>query len=105
MSDRKRQLPDILSEMVKEINLGPRRKPSSEQIREMHSKQGGKCALCGKSVELIPYQYEVDHKVPRSRGGGDELDNLQITHTRCNREKWNSVDPHKQLDYLDDKYQ
>ena len=104
MSDRKRQLRDILSKVEKEINPGPRSRPSSEQRSEMHRKQGGKCALCGKSVELIPFGYEVDHKIPHSRGGGDELDNLQITHIGCNRRKRNSVDPHDQLDYLDDKY-
>lgn len=31
---------------------------------------------------------EVDHIVPTSRGGAlYELDNLQLTHTKCNRKK------------------
>lgn len=31
---------------------------------------------------------EVDHIVPRSRGGSlYEIDNLQLTHSKCNRKK------------------
>lgn len=52
------------------------------------------CALCHKSIDLEitekfhPLSVEVDHIVPRSRGGSlYELDNLQLTHSRCNRQK------------------
>lgn len=31
--------------------------------------------------------WEVDHIVPRSQGGTDELDNLQVLCGRCHREK------------------
>ena len=35
-----------------------------------------------------PLSCEVDHKVPTSRGGAlYDLDNLQLTHSRCNRKK------------------
>ena len=105
MRDRKRQLEEILLQAEKEIKRESSGKYNLETIKKMHSNQGGKCPLCGKSVKLIRYQFEVDHKVPLSRGGGNELDNLQITHTGCNRDKGNSVDPYEQLDYLDDKYQ
>ena len=51
------------------------------------------CALCHKPIDLeapkfSPLSVEVDHIVPRSRGGAlYELDNLQLTHTQCNRKK------------------
>lgn len=51
------------------------------------------CALCGGPIDLqakmhTPLAVEVDHKVPRSRGGAlYELDNLQLTHHKCNRKK------------------
>lgn len=51
------------------------------------------CALCHKYIDVEakafePGAVEVDHIVPRSRGGSlYELDNLQLTHSKCNRQK------------------
>lgn len=51
------------------------------------------CAICHTPIDLeapafSPLAVEVDHIVPRARGGAlYELDNLQLTHSRCNRKK------------------
>lgn len=51
------------------------------------------CSICQTYIDLeaaafSPLAVEVDHIVPRSRGGSlYELDNLQLTHSRCNRQK------------------
>lgn len=51
------------------------------------------CAICHKPIDLdapknTPLAVEVDHIVPRSRGGSlYALENLQLTHHRCNRKK------------------
>lgn len=51
------------------------------------------CAICHKYIDLeapafSPLAVEVDHIVPRSRGGAlYELDNLQLSHSQCNRKK------------------
>ena len=51
------------------------------------------CAICHKYIDLeappfSPLAVEVDHIVPRARGGAlYELDNLQLTHSQCNRKK------------------
>lgn len=51
------------------------------------------CAICHTYIDLEAPAFsalavEVDHKVPRARGGSlYELDNLQLTHSRCNRKK------------------
>lgn len=51
------------------------------------------CAICHKPIDLdapafSPLAVEVDHIVPRSRGGQlYDLDNLQLTHSKCNRQK------------------
>jgi len=51
------------------------------------------CAICNKPIDLeaaknTPLAVEVDHIVPRSRGGAlYALENLQLTHHTCNRKK------------------
>jgi len=51
------------------------------------------CAICHKPIDLTapkntPLAVEVDHITPRSRGGAlYALENLQLTHHRCNRQK------------------
>lgn len=51
------------------------------------------CALCHRPIDLdapknTPFAVEVDHIVPRKRGGAlYALENLQLTHHRCNRKK------------------
>lgn len=51
------------------------------------------CAICHTPIDMeappfTPLSVEVDHIVPRSRGGAlYALENLQLTHTKCNRKK------------------
>jgi hypothetical protein len=48
-------------------------------------KFGGNCGICGKQIEGVTF--DIDHIVPRSRGGTDDPDNLRPTHAVCNRSK------------------
>lgn len=58
------------------------------------------CVLCHKFIDVtLPMKdpetgvwngmaVEVDHKIPRARGGPMyEMDNLQLSHSACNRKK------------------
>lgn len=51
------------------------------------------CAICQRAIDLeappfSPLAVEVDHKIPRARGGPlYALENLQLTHSSCNRKK------------------
>lgn len=58
------------------------------------------CAICHKYIDVQlpmtdpntglrnPLSVEIDHIVPRSRGGAlYDLDNLQLSHSKCNRKK------------------
>lgn len=54
------------------------------EVREyLLEKWGRKCAYCGR--ESIPLQ--VEHIVPKSRGGTDRVSNLTLSCARCNRDK------------------
>lgn len=48
------------------------------------ARDGYKCVICG---DADPEQLSVDHIVPRSKGGGDELDNLRTLCMPCNLRK------------------
>ncbi|MCP4031181.1 MAG: HNH endonuclease, partial [Herbaspirillum sp.] len=57
---------------------------SGYEIREhLLEKWGRKCAYCGKSD--IPL--EIEHIVPKSRGGSDRVSNLSLACVKCNQRK------------------
>lgn len=43
------------------------------------------CYLCGCPVRMG--DEAIEHKIPVSRGGSNDIDNLDIAHTRCNSKK------------------
>ncbi len=58
------------------------------EVREyLLEKWGRKCAYCGK--ENVPF--EVEHIIPKSRGGTDRVSNLTIACHECNQEKGNKT--------------
>jgi len=48
-----------------------------------------KCVHCGKSFRKD--SIEIDHILPRSRGGGNNAENLQCLCRKCNRSKGNDM--------------
>ena len=51
----------------------------------LFGKQEGRCGGCEMD---FPFKvFEVDHMIPRSRGGSDHMDNLQLLCSHCNRVK------------------
>ena len=53
--------------------------------RRLYGEQGGSCMGCREHFR--PQNLEVDHIIPRSKGGTDHLDNLQLLCGHCNRVK------------------
>ena len=51
----------------------------------LYGEQEGRCAGCRTHFEFR--HLEVDHKLPRSKSGGDHLGNLQLLCASCNRIK------------------
>jgi 5-methylcytosine-specific restriction endonuclease McrA len=55
-------------------------------------RDGGRCRLCGEPIDAEsgsrhPRSASYDHIVPLARGGLHVMDNLQLTHLRCNLSK------------------
>ena len=70
----------------------PKRKHLPKGLRHEVLKQNNyKCVECGVSSSLGGVTLEVDHIVPVSRGGTDDLSNLQTLCKICNREKGDLV--------------
>ena len=54
----------------------------AENKQELFGRQQGRCVVCGEGYE---YRFfHVDHVVPRAKGGGDEIGNLQLLCSHCN---------------------
>lgn len=49
------------------------------------------CQICGATVR-DGAKLEIDHIIPKSKGGGNDENNLQVLCQRCNREKHNRTD-------------
>lgn len=56
-------------------------------ILYLMEQQSGKCAICDEWLPEELSAVEVDHKVPVSKGGTNDLGNLQLVHMKCNRSK------------------
>lgn len=62
-------------------------KPSKNIKRILYSKQEGRCIGC--NVFFLLENFELDHIVPKNKGGPNIDDNLQLLCSRCNRIKGN----------------
>lgn len=54
-----------------------------DDLRQLFVKQNGICPYSGIKLKL-GVDASIDHRVPKSRGGSEELDNLQWTHINVN---------------------
>ena len=76
----------------KVIEEKPKRRCFSEKERnDIYAKSEGKCALCGKFIRFD--EFTIDHILPISRNGSNDLDNLQCTCKQCNGIKQNLTEP------------
>lgn len=58
-------------------------------INKIKAKYENKCAYCGKDCAR---EYHIDHKLPLSRGGGNDINNLALSCPTCNWKKNNKTD-------------
>ena len=59
--------------------------PSESVKQRLYKQQEGKCNACGQDFEIR--NLEIDHIIPKSKGGGDNYENFQLLCGSCNRIK------------------
>ena len=72
----------------------------SELRQQVRERADYLCEYCHSSEEASAARFEIDHILPRSKGGSDTLDNLALACQRCNAYRYNfteGVDPQSQL--------
>ena len=74
--------------------MSRRRDGLSNRIRRIVIRDGPVCQLCGELVNLRAPPWDVlrpsvDHIIPKSKGGSDDLANLQLAHADCNSRRGN----------------
>jgi len=67
-------------------------KPSRLAADEVVRVYGQNCSICGGLIDLSlkrssAWGLTVDHYIPLSKGGSDDMDNLRPAHWTCNRKK------------------
>ncbi|MXX99388.1 MAG: hypothetical protein F4Y67_01025 [Chloroflexi bacterium] len=78
-------------------HIGPRFKPKrrgfssvrrQRTFASLRRRDGGNCGICGHRLGSTADTH-IDHIRPVSKGGGNELANLRLTHARCNLRRGN----------------
>jgi hypothetical protein len=65
----------------------------SEQVREaVVRRANNRCEYCQLPAQFQISGFEIDHILPRSRGGQSELTNLALACPHCNARKWAHTD-------------
>lgn len=85
------------TDIPQRTDLGKLPRPASHK-KALYGEQAGNCEGCGEHFQL--QNLEVDHIVPRSKGGTDHIENLQLLCGACNRIKGN-----RGMEYLRAKLQ
>src|SRR5438270_13778333 len=56
-------------------------------LASLAANQKNKCFICERDIDLQVDKLEVDHVIPRAKGGKDDDNNYAVTHEVCNRTK------------------
>lgn len=74
--------------------------PINNQLKQtIRERAGYLCEYCHSPERLSANRFTVDHVIPKSLGGSDELDNLALACRRCNERRYNfvaGIDPETQ---------
>lgn len=79
-------------------HLAPNKAWYSATLAEVSAKTSGCCGICKGRVDFYlkfpdPMSPSIDHITPLSKGGSNQLDNLQLAHLQCNTSKGARAEP------------
>lgn len=57
-------------------------------VRLLLERDGDMCKLCNKKLGI---DISVDHIYPKSLGGSNDMENLQLAHKKCNSDKRSTI--------------
>lgn len=83
--------------MATRLDRAPGHRPAYEAARRRVLATQDICGICGKPVDKTlksphPMSATVDHIIPLDKGGHpSDINNLQLAHRCCNREKSNKL--------------
>ena len=77
--------------------IAPSNKPKEKSI--LFKKQNGFCALC--KLPMTMKQATIDHILPKSKGGSNDISNKQLAHGICNNAKGDSTEILRVAQYQD----
>jgi RNA-directed DNA polymerase len=56
------------------------------RIEYLRKEQGGRCRVCGQPLRPAEEDWQIHHRIWRSRGGPDTADNMELCHANCHRQ-------------------
>jgi RNA-directed DNA polymerase len=56
------------------------------RIEYLWKGQEGRCVVCGQPLRIAEEDWQIHHRIWRSRGGPDTADNLELLHANCHRQ-------------------
>ena len=66
-------------------------KQKKSKTPQVAARDGSCCCYCGK--DLAPSEQTLEHMIPRSMGGGNNLENLRLACRQCNNSRRNNPFP------------
>lgn len=72
--------------------MGNRDRAQAQRDRDRIRRTQPDCHICGRPIDYTlrtpdPYSFEVDHVIPLSKGGRDDITNKAAAHRTCNSTK------------------
>lgn len=64
------------------------KKLTNKEVQNLKEQQNNICPICQNEI-FDNDEIHIDHIVPLSKGGKDEINNMQVTHSNCNLSKGN----------------
>ncbi|MCL2745466.1 MAG: HNH endonuclease [Planctomycetaceae bacterium] len=86
LSDDAGLFKDFIATELLPVRTDVKIEPKSLSVKErLYKEQNGKCNACGREFEIR--DFDIDHIIPSTKGGGDYYENYQLLCSSCNKIK------------------